>query len=226
MSVSTKFKENKVLGASALFAGFFAGGCLVAGTITGSLVILFDGIYSSVSLVLTLLSLIVANFVKSSKSKNLPFNKELLEPLVIAFKGLIILALVAHSLIDAVNEILSGGVDVNVGVSSLFSIVCVFACTFSWWWLCKNSKANRTNLIVAEIQQWKMDTVLNLAVAFGFICAWLLSFTPWAHLAGLVDPAMLCIMSFYLIKVPTTMFLGACSEFRVILTLEHNYDYA
>lgn len=215
--------ENNVLRASAIFAAVFAGGCIVAGILTGSLVILYDGVYSTVSLVLTLLSLLVANFVNSPKGKNLPFNKKILEPIVIAFKGFVILGLVIYSLADAAHQLLKGDEKVDFGLSSAFEVACVLGCAYSWNWLCKSSKTNRTKLISAEIQQWQMDTVLNVAVLIGFITAWGLTYTPYASLAGYADPAMLCIMSFYLIKVPAKMLIKSLGDLKLMLGLNQNY---
>ncbi|MFL7047793.1 cation transporter, partial [Vibrio cyclitrophicus] len=55
--------ENGVLLFSALLASGFATGGLVLGLLVGSLVIVFDGVYSLISLLLTLLSLAASKYI-------------------------------------------------------------------------------------------------------------------------------------------------------------------
>ncbi|QSA20939.1 cation transporter, partial [Vibrio furnissii] len=64
MSAPKSFNENRVLTLSALFASMFAGGGLIVGLLVGSLVIVFDGVYSLVSLLLTILSLVAARYIR------------------------------------------------------------------------------------------------------------------------------------------------------------------
>ncbi len=60
MCAKTNVNEKRILTLSALISSGFAMGGLVVGLLVSSLVILFDGMYSLVSLLLTILSLIAA----------------------------------------------------------------------------------------------------------------------------------------------------------------------
>ncbi|CAE6961908.1 Co Zn Cd cation transporters [Vibrio sp. B1FIG11] len=65
----TSKNENSILTFSALLASGFAVGGMVLGLLVGSIVIVFDGVYSLVSLLLTLLSLAASYYI--SKPSNL-----------------------------------------------------------------------------------------------------------------------------------------------------------
>lgn len=88
MCARTSFNENRVLTLSALFASMFAGGGLIVGLLVGSLVIMFDGVYSLVSLLLTLLSLVAARYIRKPSDAQFPFGRAVFEPAVIAVKVL------------------------------------------------------------------------------------------------------------------------------------------
>ncbi|TFH92684.1 cation diffusion facilitator family transporter [Vibrio ouci] len=212
MCARTSLNEKRILTFSALLASGFAGGGLVLGLLVGSLVIVFDGVYSLVSLLLTLLSLAVSRFIERPSKRQFPFGKSVLEPIVIAIKGSVILAIVAYSLYSAVTSLFAGGREVDVGIATLFGAVNVIGCGYAWWHITKKSKRFSSGLIEAETKQWQMDTLLSVAVTLGFIAAWLITLSPLSQYAVYADPMMMLLMSFYFIKVPFEMLRDALRE--------------
>lgn len=212
MCARTSLNEKRVLTFSALLASGFAGAGLVLGLLVGSLVIVFDGVYSLVSLLLTLLSLAVSRFIERPSKRQFPFGKAVLEPVVIAVKGSVILAIVSVSLYSAVTAMFTGGREVDASIATLFGVVNVLGCGYAWWHIANKSKRFSSGLIEAESKQWQMDTLLSVAVTLGFVTAWLVSISPFAQYAVYADPMMMILMSFYFIKVPLDMLLGALRE--------------
>lgn len=212
MRAHTSLNEKRILTFSALLASGFAGGGLVLGLMVGSLVIVFDGVYSLVSLLLTLLSLAVSRYIARPAKRQFPFGKAMLEPLVIAIKGSVILLIVSYSLYSAVEALMSGGREVDASIATIFGVVNVIGCSYAWWHIAKKSKRFSSGLVEAEVKQWQMDTLLSVAVTLGFIAAWLVSLSPFAQYAVYADPVMMLLMSFYFIKVPLEMLAGALRE--------------
>ncbi|MEX0335752.1 cation diffusion facilitator family transporter [Vibrio tubiashii] len=212
MCARTSLNEKRILTFSALLASGFAGAGLVLGLLVGSLVIVFDGVYSLVSLLLTLLSLAVSRFIERPSKRQFPFGKAVLEPVVIAVKGSVILAIVSVSLYSAVTAMFTGGREVDAGIATLFGVVNVLGCGYAWWYIANKSKRFSSGLIEAESKQWQMDTLLSVAVTLGFVTAWLVSISPFAKYAVYADPMMMILMSFYFIKVPFDMLMGALRE--------------
>lgn len=212
MCARTSLNEKRILSFSALLASGFAGGGLVLGLLVGSLVIVFDGVYSLVSLLLTLLSLAVSRYIERPSQSQFPFGKAILEPVVIAIKGSVILLVVSYSLYSAVQAMFSGGREVDASIATIFGVVNVIGCGYGWWYIANKSKRFSSGLIQAEATQWQMDTLLSVAVTLGFIAAWLVSLSPYAGYAVYADPMMMILMSFYFIKVPFDMLREAVRE--------------
>ncbi|WP_050917679.1 cation diffusion facilitator family transporter [Vibrio campbellii] len=208
----TSKNENSILIFSALLASGFAVGGMVLGLLVGSIVIVFDGVYSLVSLLLTLLSLAASYYISKPSKSIFPFGKAVLEPIVIAIKAAVILIVVAFSLFSAVTALMSGGREVDASIATIFGVVNVIGCGYAWWFMAKKSRRFSSGLIEAEKKQWQMDTLLSVAVTLGFIAACLVSLTPYAHYAVYADPMMMVLMGFYFLKVPFDMLVGALRE--------------
>ncbi|YCO01854.1 cation diffusion facilitator family transporter [Vibrio sp. VNB-15] len=208
----TSKNENRILTFSALLASGFAVGGMVLGLLVGSIVIVFDGVYSLVSLLLTLLSLAASYYISKPSKSIFPFGKAVLEPIVIAIKAAVILVVVAFSLFSAVTALMSGGREVDASIATIFGVVNVIGCGYAWWFMAKKSRRFSSGLIEAEKKQWQMDTLLSVAVTVGFIAAWAVSLTPYAHYAVYADPMMMLLMGFYFLKVPFDMLVGALRE--------------
>ncbi|HDM8136960.1 TPA: cation diffusion facilitator family transporter [Vibrio harveyi] len=208
----TSKNENRILTFSALLASGFAIGGMVLGLLVGSIVIVFDGVYSLVSLLLTLLSLAASYYISKPSKSIFPFGKAVLEPIVITIKAAVILVVVSFSLFSAVTALMTGGREVDASIATIFGVVNVIGCGYAWWFMAKKSRRFSSGLIEAEKKQWQMDTLLSVAVTVGFIAAWLVSLTPYAHYAVYADPMMMVLMGFYFLKVPFDMLVGALRE--------------
>ncbi|ELI5734429.1 cation diffusion facilitator family transporter [Vibrio fluvialis] len=212
MCARKSFNENRVLTLSALFASMFAGGGLIVGLLVGSLVIMFDGVYSLVSLLLTLLSLVAARYIRKPSDAQFPFGRAVFEPAVIAVKGAVILLIVSYSLYSAIGSMFTGGRPVDASIATAFGAINVVGCGLAWWYMKSLGKRHASGLIDAEVKQWQMDTMLSVAVTAGFVIAWLMTLTPMAKYAVYADPMMMLAMSFYFIKVPFEMLRSAMRE--------------
>lgn len=214
MQPQKQHKETRLLTFSAIVATAFAVGGLVVGLLMGSLVIAFDGVYSLISLLLTLLSLGVAHQLKQSHSKLNQFAKHKVEALVVMIKASVILTLVVTSLYSAIEAMFTGGRPVDTSVATLFGLVNVVGCAYAWWYLAKRTSTMSSVLINAESKQWKMDTLLSVAVTLGFIMTYLVELTPLALYSQYADPMMMILMSVYFIKVPADMLRQATRSLR------------
>ena len=208
----TNQNENRVLMFSALLASGFALGGLALGLIVGSLVIVFDGVYSLISLLLTLLSLAASKYINRPSDSNFPFGRAIIEPIVIAFKATVILIVVGYSLYSAVGALMTGGREVDASIATIFGALNVLGCGYAWWYIANKSKSFSSGLIEAESKQWQMDTLLSVAVTAGFVAAWFITLSPYAEFAVYADPMMMVLMSFYFIKVPFDMLKQAMRE--------------
>ncbi|AHK79235.1 cation transporter [Ectothiorhodospira haloalkaliphila] len=205
-------RENTSLVVSAVAAGLFALAGVAWGLWMGSLMILFDGAYSLISLLLSLLALHVARLIRQPGNRRFPFGYAALQPLVIAIKGMTITLLCAISLAAAVNSILAGGDSLQFGLAVVFTLISVIGCGLCMLYLRWSMGVNGSGLVAAEYQQWRMDTALSAAVLAGFIGAWGLVQAGQGHWAVYADPVMVLLVSAYFLWVPVRMTLNAVRE--------------
>ncbi|GAK82490.1 cobalt-zinc-cadmium resistance protein [Vibrio ponticus] len=158
------------------------------------------------------MSLAASRYISRPSQGQFQFGKAVIEPVVIAVKGAVILSIVLYSLYSAVSAMFTGGREVDTSIASLFGLVNVIGCGYGWWYIHNKSKRFSSGLIQAESKQWQMDTLLSVAVTLGFCAAYALTLTPWAHYSIYADPMMMILMSFYFIKVPAEMIIQAARE--------------
>ncbi|MDD9180045.1 MULTISPECIES: cation transporter [Aliivibrio] len=205
-------KERQLLLISTFSALLFAMIGITLGSLIHSLVIIFDGVYSLVSLGLTLVSLAAVMYIRKEEvAKNIKRVK-VIEFSVILLKGIAITLMCVLSFISAVEAIMDGGREVNTGIALAFGVFSMIGCYTSYWVMKTQGRAVNSALIEAEAKQWLMDTVISAAVFIGFMVAKLLLLTSHAHYAELADPVMVVLASIYFIIVPVKMIISSSKQ--------------
>ena len=204
--------ENKILKLSVVGALFFALFGIAWGWAIDSDMIIFDGLYSFISVILSMLSLYINKYMAKRDFEKFPFGKHILEPIVISIKSLIIAIMCLYSLIGAVKTIANGGNNLEFGMALIYSIVSVVGCGAITFYMKAKEKALSSELIKAEYSQWFMDTALSTAVLVAFIVAIILSKTILNFLNPYIDPAMTVMVSLLCIRIPIKSFINSFKE--------------
>ena len=204
--------ENKILKISMVGALFFALFGIAWGWTAQSEMIIFDGLYSFISVILSMLSLYINNYMAKRDFEKFPFGKHILEPIVISIKSLIIAIMCLYSLVGAIKTIASGGNNLEFGLALIYSIVSVVGCVVISLYMKIKSKALSSELIKAECTQWFMDTALSAAVLVAFIVAIALSQTRFNFLNPYIDPVMTVLVSLFCIRIPIRSFISSFKE--------------
>ena len=174
--------------------------------------IIFDGLYSFISVILSMLSLYINNYMAKRDFEKFPFGKHILEPIVISIKSLIIIIMCLYSLIQAIAIILSGGNDLEFGLALIYSIVSLVGCAAISLYMKIKEKSLSSELIKAECTQWFMDTALSTAVLIAFIVAMILAKTKLSFLNLYIDPIMTVVVSLLCIRIPIKTFIDSFKE--------------
>ena len=211
--------ENKILKISMVGALFFALFGIAWGWTVQSEMIIFDGLYSFISLALTMLSLYINNFMAKKELDKYPFGKYILEPLVISLKSLIIGGMCLYSLIGAIQDIVNGGNSVEYGSALIYSIVSVIGCGGVYIFMKKKGEKISSEMVKVEASQWLMDTLLSIGVLVGFVIAMILRNTRFSGLNVYIDPMMVIMVSVVFIKMPIQSFINS---FKEILCVKAN----
>ena len=204
--------ENKILKLSVVGALFFALFGIAWGWALDSDMIIFDGLYSFISVILSMLSLYINNYMAKRDFEKFPFGKHILEPIVISIKSLIIAIMCLYSLVGAIKTILTGGNNLEFGLAIIYSIISVIGCGAISLYMKVKSKSLSSELIKAEFTQWLMDTSLSTAVLVAFIIGIIISNTKLNFLNSYIDPGMTAVVSLVCIRIPIKGFIESFKE--------------
>ena len=162
-------RERKALRYSLVVATALAVLAAFWGWISQSQVILLDGVYALIGMVLTAISLRVSRIADSGPTARFPFGKEALIPVVIAVQGMALLATLAYAAVEAVRVILAGGADVTAGSLVAYGAVSAVVSIIIWRYV---GQVDRTSdLLVAEARQWGASAAFSALVAVGAVVA-------------------------------------------------------
>lgn len=204
--------ENNILKLSAGGALFFALFGIAWGWTVDSEIIIFDGLYSFISLILSMVTIYINNYMSRKDIEKFPFGKHILEPMIISLKSLIIGGMCIYSLVGAVKDVINGGSSVEYGLAIIYSIVSVLGCGTVYLYTKKKGNKLSSELIKVESSQWFMDTLLSLGVLIGFIIAIIIKETRFSFLNTYVDPGMVIIISLIFLRLPVKTFVDSFKE--------------
>lgn len=209
-------RSNKLLKFSAAGGLFFALVGIGWGLFIDSEMIMFDGVYSLISLFLSIISIAICKFIAKKDKVNFPFGKKALEPIVVAFKSIVLIIMCLITLSNAVKTIFNGGNPVNTGFALGYSIVSVIGCGLIYYYMRSKGKKLNSDIIKAESSQWLMDTAISAGVLLGFMVVIIMKNTKFSYLTIYVDPAMVIITSVIFLKVPISQFINVFKEIILV----------
>lgn len=215
----TDNRERQLLKLSVVVTLLFAGLGVLWGLAINSSVVMFDGLYSLVSVMLTSLSLLVVGQLSRPEDQRYQFGRAVLEPVVLALKSVGIASMCLYALVGAVDDLMRGGVAVRAGWGAAYALIATGAGYVGWRYLLRRNDGS-SDLVQAEADQWYMDMTLSGAVLLGFIASAALGYTPYGHLTPYMDPAMVVLVAGYVIRTPLAMLIGALREILVIAPAE------
>lgn len=195
-------QEERLLLASVWGGAAFAVTALVWGLAAGSNMIVFDGLYSSISVALSLLSLATYRAVQRGPDPSYQYGRDAMSSLVVVVKGVAIGALGLYAFSGAVLDLRAGGREVAVGSAVLYAALATLGCGAMTLVLRRASSRRSSELLRAEAAQWLLDTVLSAAVLAGFLAALLATSRGRGDLAGLADPLMVAVLSVASLGLP------------------------
>lgn len=202
--------EARALRVSLVVSVAIAVGALAVGIVSGSRVIVFDGVYVLVGLLLTWASMAASRAVAAGPTRLFPFGRDTLAPLVVVAQGLGIAAALVIAAADAVIVIREGGGEANAWALGLYGGATAVVGLLVAALLVR--RAGDSDIVRAEAEQWRAGAALSAVMIVGAVAVTLLAFTPFPELAGYVDPALVLISCALLAVVPIRMFRSGLNE--------------
>jgi predicted Co/Zn/Cd cation transporter (cation efflux family) len=176
---------------------------VIWGIASGSQMILLDGAYALIGLVVSWLLLAASRLAGSEPGGRYPFGRESVTPLVIGVQGFVLLATLVFAAVESVATIREGGSTVTAGWAILYSTISTIASVVFWLWL--RSVSGDSDLLVAEATAWRIGALRGTGMMIGFITMAFLANSSWSDAAAYVDPVMVLITCGLFLAAPIRM---------------------
>lgn len=175
---------------------------VASGLVTGSQAIIFDGMYSFVDVVPTVVSLLVVKLIARGTTHRFQYGFWHLEPLVAVLRDAILAMACVYAGVDALNSLMEGGQEVQYGRAAAWAgILCAIGLTMTWL-LSRRARALDSPMLRIDARSWLVSAFLSLALLIGFAFAAALSGTRWQGLIPYVDSIALLGMALIMLPMP------------------------
>jgi cation diffusion facilitator family transporter len=176
---------------------------IIWGIVSGSQMILLDGAYALIGLVVSWLLLMASRLAGAEPGGRYPFGREAITPLVIGVQGFVLLATLTFAAFEAVATIREGGSTVTAGPAIVYSLITTVASVLFWLWL--RSVSGNSDLLVAEATAWRIGALRGVGMMIGFITMAFLANSSRSEAAAYVDPVMVLITCCLFLAAPIRM---------------------
>lgn len=204
--------EQKVLRRSVIVTVLVGATGVLFGVLSGSLSIIFDGVFSAVDASMTALSLMVTRLIARDTTERFQLGFWHIEPMVLALNGALLILLAFYAFVNAVGLFLAGGRELSFGWAIVYAVVVAVAC-FAMFFV--GRRANHTigsDFIALDVKAWLMTGAITSALLVAFITAAVLQNTRFEAVTPYVDPAILAILALIIVPVPLKTVRQAVSE--------------
>lgn len=196
-------REKRVIKVSVLSAVLFSFIGIGWGILSGSSMILFDGVYSFISVILSMASLLVANTInEKEESKRFPLGKAHLEPFLIVMKSLVLITTCLYSISMGVIDIMDGGHLVYASDTISYATFSTLGCWVTLIYIRKRNVSLQSNIVKIEGDQWYGDTLLSLGVLVGFLLSEVLGYLGVTSILKYIDSSLVIIASTFFLLIP------------------------
>lgn len=208
--------EARVLGASLVMTILVAVGGIICGLLSGSMAIIFDGLFSGIDAAMTAVALQVARLVRRETDMRHQFGYWHFEPLVLALNSCVLVLLCTYAFVNAVAGLMSGGHVPELGLALMYSGLVSVACIAMYIYQRVSNRDLRSDLISLDMQGWLMSGVISVALLGSFGVALLLRGTRFESFAALADPLVLALLAPLLLIAPVRAARRAFREIFMI----------
>jgi cation diffusion facilitator family transporter len=176
---------------------------VVWGILARSQMILLDGVYAVVGIVLSWLLLRASSLAAQGPSRKFPYGREAATPMAIGVQGFVLMSMLVYAAVEAVYTIRDGGSVVTAGWALVYAVGTALVSVVTWLWL--QSQAAGSDLLRAETAAWRVGALRGIGMTIGFAVLMVLDGSKWADAAPYVDPVMVLIVCVAFIGTPIRM---------------------
>ncbi|CAM2995821.1 cation diffusion facilitator family transporter [Legionella worsleiensis] len=209
-------EEQRVLKISIAVTFILAVTGISFGLLSGSLAIVFDGMFNMVDTAMSILALLVARLLTSKGSRRFQYGYWHVEPMVLVFNGSVLILICAYALVNAIGSMLSGGRELDFDWAFIFAfLMSVLSVVMYVYVRHKNIKLN-SEFLRLDTQSWLISAAISTSLLIAFGIATLMNKTVYDSLTPYVDPLILAVVTSCLIFVPVTAIRDAMRDIFLI----------
>jgi cation diffusion facilitator family transporter len=183
---------------------------IVWGIASGSQMILLDGAFAVVGILVSWLLLGAAELSGREPNRRYPFGREAATPLAIGVQGFVLLATLAYAAYEAALTINAGGSELDAGWAVLYGVLTTVASLGTWWWL--RRAAGHSDVLRAEATAWKVAALRGVGMVVGFSILLVVQGSSIDGAAPYIDPVMVLVTCVAFAPAPIRMVRGTLVE--------------
>ncbi|WP_448141747.1 cation diffusion facilitator family transporter [Stenotrophomonas bentonitica] len=199
------------------------------GLFANSSLIIFDGIYGLIDVVMTWLSLLVVRLISMSTNVdalqsrlNQRFTMGFwhLEPIVLGVSGTLMIGAALYAAVNAVDALMSGGREIALGPAIVFAVISIIVESGLALFVRRANRSIGSEFIALDAKNWVVAASMSAAYLVAFVGGWLLRGTDWAWLVPYIDPAILLVVCLFVVVAPLGTVRQALSDILLITPVD------
>ncbi len=198
--------EQRAIKFSILGAAAFAVIGLGYGLYTHSQSILFDGVYSTISLVMSGLTLLVSKLVVRPDDDRFQYGYTHLEPLLNVIKAVIISATCIYALTEGVSSLLDGGRVIDLSAAITYACISTFGTLIFGSVIYFYAEKVNSKLAKIDAIDWLFDCLLSSGILVGFVIAYLIQDSAMGEYIPYLDPVLVILLTALFLPIPIKIF--------------------
>ncbi len=202
--------ERSALRVSLAVTGAMALLAVVWGWVAGAQVILLDGAYATIGMLLTWLSLAASRMAAVPPNVRYPYGRAALVPLAITLQGFALFGTLVYAAVEAVRVILDGGSEVAAGSLLAYGALTGLGCVAIWRYLGRADPDS--DLLQAEARQWLASGVFSVVVVVGAAGALGLRAVGFTAVEPFIDSVLVLVGCAMLLPQPLVLVRSALRE--------------
>ena len=198
-----------------LLASMWASGVLGAlgvvwGIASRSQMVLLDGAYAVVGILLSWLLLRASSLAERGPTAKYPYGFQAATPAAVGIQGFVLLATLLYAMYEAVLSIRSGGSEVTAGWAIAYGVIITAASIVFTSWITR--AAGASDVLIAESSAWRLATWRGVGMVIGFAALAVIERSSWSDVGPYVDPVMVLVSCALLVGSPLAMIRGTVVE--------------
>jgi len=192
---------------------------VASGLVTKSQAIIFDGMYSFVDVMPTVMSLLVVKLLAQGTSQRFQYGYWHLEPLVAVLRDSILVVACIYAAVDAATTLSTCGHPVEYGKAAAWAcVLCVIGISMTLF-LRRRARLLRSPMLEVDARSWAASAMLSFALLVGFALGALITRTRFQDWIPYVDSTVLLAMALLMMPLPL---IGLWRSMRDVLQIAPN----